>query len=42
MVIVPIFGVIPEEEDNVFARFSEPEFVSGMDKIRKAEDESTY
>ena len=32
MAIVSIIGVNAEEEDNVFAIFSEAEFISGMDK----------
>ena len=32
MVIVPIFGVKPDEEDNVFAIVSDVESISGMEK----------
>ena len=38
MTIVSILGVKHEEEDNVFAIFSEAELISGMEKIRKVED----
>ena len=34
MVIVSILGVKPDEVDNVFAIFSEAEFMSGMEKTR--------
>ena len=34
MVIVSIFGVKPDEVVNVFAIFSEAEFMSGMEKTR--------
>ena len=35
MAIVSILGVKHEEEDNVFAIFSEAELISGIGKIRK-------
>ena len=38
MVMVSIFRIKSEEKDNVFAIFSESEFISGMEKTRKIED----
>ena len=40
MTIISIFGVTTaEEEENVYVIFSEPEYISGMKKTRKAEEE---
>ena len=38
MAIISIFRVTTEEEDNICAIFSEYEFVSGMEKLKKVEE----
>lgn len=42
LAIVSISDVKHEEADNVFAILSEAELISGMEKTRKSDDESSY